>query len=237
MEYTFGTVVDGTMEEVEETVTAALAEEGFGVLTRIDVQATLKKKIDVDRDPYVILGACNPNLAHRMIELDEEIGALVRFFESSAHQTMLYFPPHYQDLTEQELTLAREAFLGMDCLNCHASAEQATFDPSVIAPSFVYAKDRLKPSWMERWLLDPGKLMIGTRMPAGLFRQEGNRRVIAGQMSEDLARYKGDHVKLFVRYIDRIDISEAALLKKIKDAEKAAAPAEAEEEEFFDDDE
>ncbi|MFV1970767.1 MAG: DUF302 domain-containing protein [Acidimicrobiia bacterium] len=77
MEYTFGTVVDGTMEDVEETVTAALAEEGFGVLTRIDVQATLKKKIDVDRDPYVILGACNPSLANRMIELDEEIGALL----------------------------------------------------------------------------------------------------------------------------------------------------------------
>ncbi|GMQ93687.1 MAG: DUF302 domain-containing protein [Acidimicrobiia bacterium] len=77
MQYTFGTVLSGTMEEVEEMVTAALAEEGFGVLTRIDVQATLKTKIDVDRDPYVILGACNPSLANGMIELDEEIGALL----------------------------------------------------------------------------------------------------------------------------------------------------------------
>jgi uncharacterized protein (DUF302 family) len=77
MEYTFGTVVNGTMEDVENQVTAALAVEGFGVLTRIDVRATLKEKIDIDRDPYVILGACNPRLAHRMIEVDAEIGALL----------------------------------------------------------------------------------------------------------------------------------------------------------------
>lgn len=77
MEYTFGTVASGTMEEVEARVTAALAEEGFGVLTRIDVAATLKEKIDVDRDAYVILGACNPALANRMIDVDGEIGALL----------------------------------------------------------------------------------------------------------------------------------------------------------------
>ncbi len=77
MEYTFGTVLNGSMEDVELRVTAALAEEGFGILTRADVAATLKDKIDVDRDPYVILGACNPNLSHRIIQADEEIGALL----------------------------------------------------------------------------------------------------------------------------------------------------------------
>lgn len=77
MEYTFGTVLTGTMEEVEERVTAALGEEGFGILTRIDVQATLKAKLGADVDPYVILGACNPPLAHRMIQADAEIGALL----------------------------------------------------------------------------------------------------------------------------------------------------------------
>ena len=77
MEYTFGAILNGTMEDVELRVTAALAEEGFGILTRADVAATLKVKIDVDRDPYVILGACNPSLSHRIIQADEEIGALL----------------------------------------------------------------------------------------------------------------------------------------------------------------
>ena len=77
MDYTFGTVMSGTIENAEERVTAALAEEGFGVLTRIDVAATFKEKIGVERDAYVILGACNPTLANRMIEVDEEIGALL----------------------------------------------------------------------------------------------------------------------------------------------------------------
>jgi uncharacterized protein (DUF302 family) len=77
MSYTFGATVEGSMKDVEEKVAAALSDEGFGILTRIDVQATLKAKIDVDRDPYVILGACNPTLAHQAISADEDLGALL----------------------------------------------------------------------------------------------------------------------------------------------------------------
>ncbi len=70
-------LVGVSLDEARTRVTGALKREGFGVLTEIDMQATLKKKLDVDTAAYVILGACNPQLAHRAIELEPAIGLLL----------------------------------------------------------------------------------------------------------------------------------------------------------------
>lgn len=75
--YGFGTTVRWPYEETIERVTAALKDEGFGVLTTIDVRSTLKEKLGVDTKNYVILGACNPQLAHTALEKEHEIGLLL----------------------------------------------------------------------------------------------------------------------------------------------------------------
>ena len=75
--YGFSISMSGSMDDVCNKVTEALKTEGFGVLTEIDVQATLKKKIDVDRKPYKILGACNPQLANQAINAEPDIGLLL----------------------------------------------------------------------------------------------------------------------------------------------------------------
>jgi uncharacterized protein (DUF302 family) len=77
MQYHFSTTVNLPFETAIEKVTEALKNHGFGVLTSIDVKETLKKKIGVDFRPYHILGACNPQMAHRALLAEDKIGTML----------------------------------------------------------------------------------------------------------------------------------------------------------------
>lgn len=77
MSYHFSRQLDTTFADAETRVVRQLEKEGFGVLTEIDVQATLKKKLGVDFTPYKILGACNPNFAYQALQLEPYVGTML----------------------------------------------------------------------------------------------------------------------------------------------------------------
>ena len=91
--YGISTQINLPYEEAIPKVTEALKQEGFGVLTEIDVKATLKKKLDADFRRYVILGACNPTLAHRALQTELELGLLlpcnVIVYEAGENQSVV----------------------------------------------------------------------------------------------------------------------------------------------------
>ena len=106
------------------------------------------------------------------------------------------------------------------CLKCHATGDPA-HDKYATAPNFLLARDRLKPGWARRWMLDPSMISPGTAMPSGLFKPQADHYVFAGPTPDIFKGYDGDQPELLVRYLFEITPDEqrrlmgmsAALLK------------------------
>jgi cytochrome c2 len=131
-----------------------------------------------------------------------EIQLLVRFFQSEAGQSMPYVPQTLEPLTEKERQMSRALFssAGAPCLKCHLVGDPS-HDRFATAPNFLVAKERLKPGWTARWMLDPQAISPGTAMPSGLFRRDGDHWAFAGPTPDVFKGYGGDQVQLLVRYM------------------------------------
>jgi uncharacterized protein (DUF302 family) len=77
MNYHFSKTIESTMDSAIEKITAELKKEGFGILMDINIQKTFKEKIDVDFRPYRILGTCNPNIGHEVLQIDDVMGVFL----------------------------------------------------------------------------------------------------------------------------------------------------------------
>jgi hypothetical protein len=133
---------------------------------------------------------------------DGEIRKLVRFFEAMSSQAEPYIAEKLEPLTDSERTMARQLFSsqGAPCLKCHMTGDP-THDAKATAPNFTVAKERLKPGWVRRWILDPAMMAPGTAMPSGLFRQDHDRMVFASEVPASMNSYPRDHADLLVRYM------------------------------------
>ena len=133
---------------------------------------------------------------------ENELGKLVRFFQALARQPFPYIPEEVPVLTTKETEMARSLFssTGAPCLRCHATGD-AAHDRFASAPNFLQARGRLKPDWMERWIVDPQAISPGTSMPSGLFKRENGHWVFSGPTPASFKGYDKDQTKLLVDYI------------------------------------
>jgi Cytochrome c len=140
---------------------------------------------------------------------ENELGKLVRFFQALSRQPFPYIPEQRPQLTAKETDMARSLFSSpaAPCLKCHATGDPA-HDKTATAPNFLQAKGRLKPDWVERWIIDPQAISPGTSMPSGLFKRENNRWTFSGPTPASFNGYDKDHTKLLVEYIFQLTPEE-----------------------------
>ena len=158
---------------------------------------------------------------------DNELRKLVRFFEALSQQPLPYIPEQIPTLTAKENDMARSLFssTAAPCLKCHATGDPA-HDKIATAPNFLLAKERLKPDWVERWIVDPQAISPGTSMPSGLFRRDHDQWVFAGPTPPSFQGYDKDHTKLLVNYIFQLTPEEQRRVGASRGARASnAAPA------------
>jgi len=145
-----------------------------------------------------------------------------------SQQPMPYIPEQVPVLTAKETDMARSLFssTAAPCLKCHATGDPA-HDKIATAPNFLLAKERLKPDWAERWVLDPQAISPGTSMPSGLFRRENNHWVFAGPTPSSFQGYEKDHSKLLVDYIFQLTAEEQRRVAASMGRTRASAQAPA----------
>jgi cytochrome c551/c552 len=133
---------------------------------------------------------------------ENELGKLVRFFQALSRQPFPYIPEEVPVLTTKETEMARSLFssTAAPCLKCHATGDPA-HDRFATAPNFLQARGRLKPDWMERWIVDPQAIAPGTSMPSGLFKRQNGHWVFSGPTPASFQGYDKDQTKLLVDYI------------------------------------
>jgi len=155
---------------------------------------------------------------------ENELGKLVRFFQALSRQPFPYIPDQLPVLSAKETDMARSLFssTAAPCLKCHATGDPA-HDKIATAPNFLLAKTRLKPDWVERWLIDPQAISPGTAMPSGLFKKEGGQWVFSGPTPSSFQGYERDHTKLLVDYILQLTPEEQRRVASSMPRTKAAA--------------
>jgi hypothetical protein len=155
---------------------------------------------------------------------ENELGKLVRFFQALSRQPFPYIPEPAPALTAKETDMARSLFSSpaAPCLKCHATGDPA-HDKTATAPNFLQAKGRLKPDWVERWIIDPQAISPGTSMPSGLFKRENNRWTFSGPTPASFNGYDKDHTKLLVEYIFQLTPEEQRRVSASMGHARAAA--------------
>jgi cytochrome c551/c552 len=196
-------------QEAQEQLPPKLLTEG----ARVDPQWLLRFLTNPSlSDTDTNRNGVRPYLQVRMPTFsfsENELGKLVRFFEALSRQPFPYIPEQPPALTAKETDMARSLFSSpaAPCLKCHATGDPA-HDKTATAPNFLQAKGRLKPDWVERWIIDPQAISPGTSMPSGLFKRENNRWTFSGPTPASFNGYDKDHTKLLVEYIFQLTPEE-----------------------------